>query len=121
MRKISKSTAPATLSDAPAVRREIAYRARPRRREFLIVVVTEEILRPSGLGLTLDTVLADIIDTFANARANDTHAGPDDDIEHGDDQVVWEGNRVVAVVRADRDGLGLEVIRFDGGESAGPA
>ncbi len=116
-----KSTAPATSSDAPAVRPGPTYRARPRRREFLCTVAAEETFRLSGLGLTLDAVIADIIDTFGSSRANDTHAGADDYIEHGDDQVVWEGNRVVAVVRADRDGLGLEVIRFDGGESAGPA
>ncbi len=116
-----KPTAPATPSYAPAVRLTPPYRARPRRREFLIVVVTEEILRPSGLGLTLSSVIADMVDTFASAREMDTHAGPDEYIEYGDDQVVWEGNRVVAVVRADRDGLGLEVVRFDGGESAGPA
>lgn len=116
-----KPTAPATSPDAPAVRPGLTYRARPRRREFLVMVVTEEVRRESGFGLTPDRVLADMADSFANGRANDTHAGPDDYIEHCDDQVVWEGNRVVAVVRADRDGLGLEVIRFDGAESAGPA
>ncbi len=120
----TKSTAPATSSDAPAVRPGPTYRSRPRRREFLIMVATEEIFRMAGLGMTLDDVIADITDTFASSRALHREKEMDaveDTVEHCDDQVVWEANRVLAVLRPAPDGSGMDVVRFDGDEPAGPA
>lgn len=123
-----KSTAPATSSDAPAVRIRATYRARPPRREFLCTVAAEETLRPAGFGLTLDAVIADIVGqverSIADGRLEVNDEGRDDPRER-DDEVIWEsgpeGCRVLAVLRPAPDGSGMEVVRFDGDESAGPA
>ena len=116
----TKSTAPATSSDAPAVRPGPTYRARPRRREFLCTVAADETLRPAGFGLTLDAVIADLVGNVEGSIAEGRLAVNDegrDDPRDRDDEVIWEvgpeGCRVLAVLRPTPDGLGLEVVRFD--------
>lgn len=97
---------------APAAR---IYRARPRRREFVIAVV-DDVHRESGPDLTVDAVLDDLARLLRDAAAKDLGAA--DYAETFDDQVIWEGNRVVAVVRFDAGTRGLDVVRFDGPPSA---
>lgn len=86
---------------APAVRHGATYRARPRRREFVVTVVDEP-HRESGFDLTLDRVLDDLVRSFHHRLVIDRGAA--DYLESYDDQVVWQGNRVVAVVRFDGTG-----------------
>ena len=110
---MSKSTGTSRTA-APAVRTQ-TYEAAPRRREFVITVVDENDHRQSGFGLTLDMVLESLLRTFRSITEDGvTKGSPADPREYYDDHVIWEGNRVLAVVRVDREGTGLEVTRFDG-------
>jgi hypothetical protein len=120
-------------AESPAVRTGPTYRGRPIRREFNVTVVDEFYCRESGFGLTLDKVLDQLVDEFVKYRSIDvrdrevlkgqTGGGASDEVcaeyalEH-EDQVVWEGNRVLAVVRVDGQGHYLEVVRFDGEDTA---
>jgi len=115
-------------STAPAVRPAPTYRARPRRREYLCTVAAEETLRPAGFGLTLDAVIADLVGNVEGSIAEGRLAVNDegrDDPRDRDDEVIWEvgpeGCRVLAVLRPAPDGGGMDVVRFDGDEPAGPA
>ena len=70
-----KKAAPSTQTDAveaPIARTDRVYRARPRRREFLVMVADLEDSRPSGFGLTLDEVIDDIVRVL---RATDPKGG----------------------------------------------
>ena len=122
--KPTRPTAPATSSASPAVRTGPTYRARPVRREYLCTVADEVTLRPSGFGLTLDDVIADLVGQFERDLAEGKLTVNDegrDDPRVMDDEIVWSsgdrGSRVLAVLRPAADGSGLEVVRFDGGVS----
>jgi hypothetical protein len=118
---MNDSTRTASRPEDPAASQEptLTYRARPRRREFVITSVDDVVHRESDFGLTLDEILADLASSHREMCRTDP--GADDYVETFDDQVIWgEGNRVLAVVRLDASGDGLEVVRFDGPASAPP-
>ena len=91
-----------------------AYAARPIRREFVATVADSVARRHAGLDARAKDVIRAMIadyemhpDCRAGGRARRHHAGASPDL------VVWEGNRVVAVLRPSADGGTLEVVRFD--------
>jgi hypothetical protein len=79
---------------------------RPPRREFVATIGTEELGRYAGVGLTLDRVIEEELRKVGCAEAS---AGP---VDASDDVVIWEQNKVVAIVRVGPDGRPV-VTRFD--------
>lgn len=118
-KKVHERSSPTRI---PAVRPGPTYRARPLRREFVTTVV-DEVYVESGFGLTLDQVLDGLIGLNGRGLMEAVESGdPDDpcydDPRSFDDSVIWEGTRVVAVARMAGDGGGMEIVRFDGPDSA---
>lgn len=71
-------------------------------REFTTYIRDDEnpvLCRHAGPGVTLETMIAYEVKTINEALDE----SPDDDIEPVDDSVIFEGNRIVAVVRQRRD------------------
>jgi hypothetical protein len=79
-------------------------RSRPLRREFVTTICTEDLGRYAGLGLTRDQVIAEELQNIA--------ATPISSVEECDDLVIWEGNKVVALIRIGLDRRPI-VTRFD--------
>jgi len=86
-------------------------RSRPPRREFVTTIGTEELGRYAGVGLSLEEVIREELRHTGNTSADD-----------GDDVVIWEGNRALALIRAGPAGE-PNVTRFDqiGSESTVPS
>lgn len=89
-------------------------------RTFLTAVADAEIQRRSGLGLTLDAVIEDWREGYRDHRervaadVREGRCGADADPAAGwDDLVIWEGNRVVAVLRPEPGSPELAVDRYD--------
>ena len=79
-------------------------RPRPPRREFVTTVCTEDLGRHSGSGLTLDQVIAEELRNVGDATGTP--------IEECDDLVIWERNKVAALIRLGSDHRPV-VTRFD--------
>jgi hypothetical protein len=86
-------------------------RPRPPRREFVTTTGSEDLGRYSGIGLTLDEVIGQELQNVATAIAA---AAP---VDACDDLVIWERNKVVALIRVDADHRPV-VARFDPPPSA---
>jgi hypothetical protein len=101
-------------------------RSRPLRREFVTTICTEDLGRYAGVGLTLDEVIEEELRNIA--------VTPVAAVEQCDDLVIWEGNKVVALIRIGHDhrpivtrfdppapqqaGPGTHEARFSGGDSS---
>src|SRR4051794_17053889 len=79
-------------------------RPRSRRREFVTTICTEDLGRHAGVGLTLDRVIAE--------ELRNVIAAPVTPVAEWDDLVIWEGNKVAAVIRIGSDHRPV-VQRFD--------
>jgi hypothetical protein len=79
-------------------------RARSRRREFVTTICTEDLGRYAGVGLTLDQVI--------EQELRKVGVAPDTAVDESDDLVIWEGNKVVALIRIGVDHRPV-VTRFD--------
>src|SRR4051794_40352379 len=79
-------------------------RPRPQRREFVATICTEDLGRYAGVGLTLDRVI--------DEELRNVGVTPHTVAEVSDDLVIWERNKVVAVIRVGRDRRPV-VTRFD--------
>jgi hypothetical protein len=75
-------------------------RPRPRRREFAATIGTEDLGRYAGVGLTVEAVIAEELGKIDCATA----AAAQEPAAESDDLVIWEGNKVVALVRIGADG-----------------
>jgi hypothetical protein len=91
---------------------DAGQRPRPPRREFVATIGTEELGRYAGVGLTLEQVIAEELRKVGCAGVS---AGP---VEARDDVVLWEANKVAALVRIGPDGQPV-VTRFN--QSQGPS
>jgi hypothetical protein len=78
---------------------------RPRRREFVTTIGTEDLGRYAGVGLTLEQVIKE---ELRNVRGVAPAA-----VEESDDLVIWEGNKIAALIRTGADGRPV-VTRCDG-------
>jgi hypothetical protein len=79
-------------------------RPRPPRREFMTTTCTEDLGRYAGAGLTLEQVIEE---ELRNVRAA-APARP----EESDDLVIWERNKIAALIRIGADGRPV-VTRYD--------
>jgi hypothetical protein len=113
----------AFVAEAPPLEGRPSPAPRRRFREFLVNCRDDEGgYRPKGFGLTLDEVLAEVVEDLDPARAADVQSGrmtADQWLDQTNDLTVWEGDRLAAVIRP-LPGRGVEVTRFDGIDD-GPA
>jgi hypothetical protein len=104
------------------IRHPAALAPRPRRnwREFVVTTSDgddddSESDRHKGFGLGLDDVIARelfyIADALAHTDKDDT---PAEFADRNPDRVIWEDDRVLAVIRSLPGEAGPEVVRFDG-------
>jgi hypothetical protein len=73
-------------------------RPRPPRREFVATIGTEELGRYAGVGLTLERVIEEELRKVGCVGVS---AEP---VEQSDDVVIWQSNKVVALVRIGPEG-----------------
>jgi hypothetical protein len=94
-----------------------AYAARPHLRVFTATVGETLARRHAGLDVKARDVVAALVDDYE--RHPDCRAGGKARRRHAEtfpDLVVWEADRVVAVLRPSADGATLDVVRFDASE-----
>jgi hypothetical protein len=82
-------------------------RPRPPRREFVATIGTEELGRYAAVGLTLERVIEEELQKVGCARVS---AEP---VEQCDDVVIWQSNKVVALIRIGPEGRPV-ATRLDG-------
>ena len=114
----SAGAASAANADAGPPEPEPAIMRGVRFREFLVTIRDEEGDRVKGYGLTLEDVIARETDIYRSGRAYDSrpdllHRVTVEQYSDGyPDQVVWEHDRVVAVLQSRADGS-MKAIRID--------
>jgi hypothetical protein len=79
-------------------------RPRPPRREFVTTICTEDLGRYAGVGLTLEQVIEEELKNVSAVAPGQ--------VEESDDLVIWEGNKIAALIRIGPGGRPV-VTRLD--------
>ncbi len=79
-------------------------RPRPPRREFVTTIGTEDLGRYAGVGLTLDQVIEEELKNVETTAFGS--------VEESDDLVIWERNKIAALIRIGSEGRPV-VTRLD--------